>query len=375
MVTALRDQSQRVTPVCAWPAPFARLALLLVFTQAVTGCSTVGFYRQAVSGQLAIMRSREPIQQLLEDGQLSPALHAKLQLVQEIRKFASEELDLPIQDQFTSYVDLGRPYAVWNVFATPEFSTQPMEWCFPIAGCVSYRGYFGEQDAEGYAQQLRSAGLDVYVGGVVAYSSLGWFSDPVLSSFITRADWQLASLVFHELAHQLAYVPGDTDFNESFATAVEMEGLSRWLTYKYPLPEQGTLRTEVETFRARQAQFVLLIRQTTQDLEELYAAGGDPMELRSLKRQRLDELREDYVRLRAQWAGYGGYDQWFEGPLNNAQLATVTLYNRYLPFFQRLLGKQSENLGAFYTEVKKISKMPKQSREAVLSDITEPDLP
>lgn len=358
MVTALRDKTGQLGHSCT------RLALLAVLVQSLAACSTVGFYTQAVSGQWALMRSREPIDAMLGEEQLSPQLRSKLELVQEIRQFAGNELKLPIAGQYTSYVELGRPYAVWNVFATPEFSMEPVDWCFPVAGCVSYRGYFDEQDAQAYARKLRLQGLDVYVGGVAAYSSLGWFSDPVLSSFIGRADWQLASLIFHELAHQVVYVAGDTDFNESFATAVEMEGLSRWLDYKYPGAESGTIKGQVDTFRARQQQFVTLIRETTDELSGLYQGNHDEMTLRDLKEQRFDRLRTQYGLLRAQWDDYPGYDQWFMSDLNNAQLVTVTLYNQHLPFFQRLLADKRNDLEVFYKEVKKFSRMPKLSREA-----------
>lgn len=360
MVTALRDKSQRIGSL------FARLGLLAAALQLVAACSTIKFYGQAVAGHIAIMKSRQPIQKLLDKQELTPALHAKLELVQEIRGFAGASLKLPVDGQYTSYVDLGRPYVVWNVFAAAEFSVTPVNWCFPVAGCVSYRGYFDESDAQEFAETLRGQGMDVYVGGVAAYSSLGWFADPVLSSFIGRADWQLAALLFHELAHQIVYVGGDTDFNESFATAVEIEGLNRWLSDRYSLPEQESIRQEVEEYRSRQQQFVALVRETADDLAQLYGQEHDQGELRRLKRQRLAQMQSDYSSLRKRWGGFAGYDQWFAAGPNNAQLATVTLYNRHLPFFQRLLAAHEGDMESFYKEVKKISRMSKQCREAFL---------
>jgi predicted aminopeptidase len=228
----------------------------------------VSYYSQAARGQLAILTSREKIEGLLQDPQLPAELREQFELVLQIREFAAQELQLPVADNYSTYVDLGREHVVWNVFAAPEFSTQAVNWCYPIAGCVSYRGYFSESSAEAYARELEQAGFDVYTGGVDAYSTLGWFDDSLLSSVVNRSDHQLAGLIFHELAHQVVFAPGDTTFNESFATAVEREGIRRWAQ---ALGKQQ-LYLDAEQNLARQAEFVALISHWQEQFEVLYSS-------------------------------------------------------------------------------------------------------
>ena len=206
-----------------------RIARLLTIAGAVlplSGC----YLLQAAGGQMEISAKREPIAEVIADAATPPQLRARLEYVANARDFASRELGLPDNESYRSYADLDRPYVVWNVFAAPEFSVEPRRWCFPIAGCVVYRGYFSEEAAQHYASRLRRRGDDAAVGGVAAYSTLGHFKDPVLSTMLGWSDAQLAATLFHELAHQVVYVPGDSEFNESFATVVEEAGLERWLT-------------------------------------------------------------------------------------------------------------------------------------------------
>lgn len=206
-------------------AHWGKLILVALFCTTLVACESISYYSQAVNGQLFLLRHRQDIQDLIDDAATPVELGDKLAVVLSIREFAEQSLGLPVQGNFATYVDLQRQFVVWNVFATPEFSMGPVTWCYPIAGCVSYRGYFDESDARTFADKTRQDGFDVYVGGVAAYSTLGWFDDSLLNTVIGREDYQLASLIFHELAHQQVYVKGDTDFNESFATAVEREGL------------------------------------------------------------------------------------------------------------------------------------------------------
>lgn len=336
-----------------------KAVILLLVSILLVSCETVGYYTQAARGQLAIVFGREDIQRLLREEDLTPELRKKFGKVMQIREFAEQELLLPLGENYLSYVDLEREHVVWNVFAAPEFSTDPRNWCYPIAGCVSYRGYFSELAAQRYAEQLRSDGFDVYTGGVDAYSTLGWFEDSLLSTVISRADYQLAGLIFHELAHQLAYVPGDTTFNESFASAVEREGLRRWLL------SDGQLETiEIaEVDRNRQQQFVTLVIKYRDRLTGLYEKEMTPSLMRAEKIQLQNQLRSEYERLKQEWQGYAGYDGWFSQSLNNAQLSTVGSYNDMVPFFNDLLEQSNGSLALFYGEVKRIAELSAVERE------------
>lgn len=342
---------------------FVSLSLLLV------SCETVGYYTQAARGQLSILLARESIDTLLNDADLDPKLRAKLSLVMEVRDFAESELKLPVANSYSSYVDVGREHVVWNVFAAPEFSTSAVNWCYPIAGCVSYRGYFNEEAAESFAMQTAAEGYEVYTGGVDAYSTLGWFEDSVLSTVIKRADYQLAALIFHELAHQVVYLPGDTTFNESFATAVEREGLRRWLSLK---EDVATLAVAAEN-TARQREFVQLVMDYQQRFEELYVSEQTEANKRLIKQQLKDKLRADYELLKVSWKGYTGYDGWFANSLNNAQLSTVSAYNDLVPFFNAELLLQEGDLAAFYQRVIDLSVSGADARTAVIEQFLKKD--
>ncbi len=328
-------------------------------------CETVSYYSQAARGQAAIVLGREDIQKLLTNEDLPDNLQEKFTLVLEIRQFAQQQLLLPVNDNYSSYVELDREHVVWNVFAAPEFSTDPINWCFPIAGCVSYRGYFSESAARRYADKLESDGYDVYTGGVDAYSTLGWFEDPLLSSVLNRSNYQLAGLVFHELAHQLAYLPGDTRFNESFATAVEREGLRRWLrdSGEPQIMERARLDNE------RQEQFVELIESYREKFEELFSQDLTEAEMRMQKRELQAELRGEYQLLKQAWGGYAGYENWFAQSLNNAQLSTVSSYNQLIPYFNGLLAQSDGDLRLFYAEVQRISELSEEQRALLLPEI------
>jgi predicted aminopeptidase len=340
---------------------FFALCLLLA------GCESLSYYGQAVRGQLALMQSRESIADLLEDPTLDPTLHQRLDTFMQLRGFAADALHLPVGHNYEDLVRQQSPFVTWNVFAAPEFSLAPRQWCYPVAGCVSYRGYFKEEAARHYAADLGKDGWDVYVGGVSAYSTLGWFNDPLLSSVLERETWQLASVLFHELAHQQVYAPGDTEFNESFATAVEQEGLRRWLD---SAGLSGEARSSVLLASVQEQQhrdgFVALVQGAVQDLNTLYASTSDVELLRRAKQARLEQLRRDYAALKLQWGGYAGYDNWFKQPLNNAQLATVATYNNLVPAFQALLAQQHGDLEAFYREVAALAALDRPTRHARL---------
>jgi predicted aminopeptidase len=321
----------------------------MLATVVLSGCETIGYYSQAASGQLYILTHRQSIHAMLASEDTGGLLRSRLAAVEAIRQFALQELALPLGKQYSTYVDVGRPYVVWNVFAAPEFSTQPKTWCYPIAGCVSYRGYFSEQAANAFAGKTAAEGYEVYVGGVAAYSTLGWFSDPVLNTVIQRDTHQLAALIFHELAHQVVYFPGDTEFNESFATTVERLGMQRWLETAIDNDaERERILEQANQDIQRQSDFIALVTAAVADLQDIYDSGLPDSEMRVAKASRLAQLREQYVLQKTAWGGYAGYDDWFSRDLNNAQLSTVTTYNNLVPELMTLFTAAGEDFEAFY---------------------------
>lgn len=346
-------------------------ALLLLCLSLVGGCETLGWYGQAIGGQWEILRKQEDIETLLADPDTPAPLRERLEGVLAIREFADTELQLPVGDSYTRYVDLERPYVLWNVFATPPFSLQPVEWCYPIAGCVGYRGYFSRARAYEKAQSLRDRGLDVHVGGVAAYSTLGWFDDPVFNTLINRSEDSLAALLFHELAHRQYYLPGDTAFNEGFATAVEREGLRRWLDSRAVADaEQARILRQSRLAAKRQEQFVSLVQSTMDRLRKLYASDLPAGRMRLRKDRILAGLRDDYARHREEvWEGRGWYDGFFTGELNNAHLITVGTYFDWVPAFERLLADLEGSLPLFYAEVARIGELPTDRRRRELQDL------
>ncbi|MEX0900700.1 MAG: aminopeptidase [Gammaproteobacteria bacterium] len=315
--------------------------LLIMSLLLLQGC----YYGQAIRGQMELLNKREPIADLIADPSTPDALRERLERARAIRAFASVELGLPDNASYTTYADLGRPYAVWNVTATEEFSVQPVVWCFPFVGCVPYRGYFNEDAAHSFADQYRASGHDVRVGGVSAYSTLGWFSDPLLNTMLDRDEMALAAVIFHELAHQKLYVKGDTAFNEAFATVVEEEGVRRWLAAQ----GRADAISEYRARRARSERFSELLRATRDELRELFAGATAPEAMRESKAALYDALRARYRRVREEeWGGYTGYDRWFERALNNADLAAVGTYNDRAPALRELLASLDGDLAAFY---------------------------
>jgi predicted aminopeptidase len=320
------------------PRWLALSILLSGLAPVLAGCESIAYYRQAIGGQLEILGAARPVDAWLADPSTPPELRARLDLARRIREFASRELGLPDNKSYTSYADLGRPFVVWNVFAAPEFSVAPKKECFPFTGCVSYRGFFSEQDARRHAERLRAEGYDVYVGGVPAYSTLGWFDDPLLSTFIRYPDAQLARLVFHELSHQLVYAADDTTFNESFAVSVEQEGVRRWL--------KAEGRTEeLQAFNAlekRRQQFSRKVKEASERLKDVYQQGLPADTVRRRKAEEFELLRKDYPK-------------GVPAEPNNAFLVSVALYTELVPEFEELL-RESGSLEAYYARVRELAK-------------------
>jgi predicted aminopeptidase len=336
-----------------------KAALVMLVLVSLIACETIGYYEQAVRGQLSILWSRQQIDELLQSGAVSEELRQKLTTVRSAREFAIQQLLLPGGKGYQTYVELDREHVVWNVFAAPEFSIDPVNWCYPVAGCVSYRGYFSEAGAVKFANKLENEGYDVYTGGVDAYSTLGWFDDPLLSTVINRADYQLVALVFHELAHQKVYLPGDTTFNESFATLVEREGLRRWLVSQ----NSSELMARADQQSQRQQQFIDLVIGYRDRFEGLYDSEMSQMNKRTRKTALQEEMRSSYAQLKRSWGGAPSYDSWFASSLNNAQLSTVSSYNELVPAFQALLNSQQGDMAAFYEQVELLAELEEDERE------------
>lgn len=352
------------------------LLLILVtgISLALLACSDFGYYRQSVAGHLSIMAKRQPITALLSDPDRPDRLKEELRLVLAVREYADEALGLPVKESFSTYADIERPYVVWNVVAAPAYSLAAREWCFPVAGCVPYRGYYAEADALQFAASLREQGLDTHVYGVSAYSTLGWFDDPVLSSFVTYPDWALAGLLFHELAHQVVYADDDGDFNEAFATLVEQEGVRRWLQANRSEDEQGKYRR----YRERDDQFQALVAVTRQRLLACYDEaryGFANAEKQACKDASFVQMRQGYEDLRQQWNGDTRYDRWFEQGLNNARFISAQTYRHNLPAFELLLRQQQGDLPGFYAAAKRLSKLPPVERRQAMSDLRKASSP
>lgn len=340
----------------------ASLAVLAVGALLLGGCTTLGYYAQSVRGQLGLLYRAEPIDRLLADPNTPPPLAGRLQRVGDMLEFAAGELELPHGGSYRDYVDVGSEALVWTVVATEAFSLEPRQWCFPVIGCTSYRGYFGRGDAQRYAGRLRDEGLDVAVERVPAYSTLGWFDDPLPSTVIDWPEYQLAGLIFHELAHQRLYLAGDSAFNEGYATLVEEEGVERWLARH---GDPGA-RRRYRASQARQADFLALLAATRTRLQSLYAGPGGAAEKRAAKAAVLDGLRADYRQVRRCWDGYAGYDEWFDRPLNNAHLAAIATYRDRVPAFERLLHEVQGDLGRFHAAAEALAALPAATREREL---------
>lgn len=339
----------------------------LAAVTALAGCSNVGYVAQALQGHLDLLQRSRPVEDWLGDPATPPALHARLELAQRLRAFAVAELKLPDNRSYKRYAELDRKAVVWNVVAAPELSLTLQTWCWPVMGCVGYRGYFRRDGADALAAELKAEGREVWVYGVPAYSTLGWSEwlggDPLLSTFIGWPEGELARLVFHELAHQVAYAQDDTPFNESFATAVERLGVRRWLDTH----ADAAARAEYERFDARRRAFRALVGETRESLRALYASDADDATKRARKAELMAAMRARHAALKAgEWAGYAGYDAWFDNA-NNAALGVQAAYDEWVPAFERLFEAEGADFKRFYAEVARLAALPKAERRAALA--------
>jgi len=354
-------------------------SVLAVLLLAVTaGCHSLGYYSQAVRGHLQIICRATAIKKVLADPQTPESLKEKLRLVLALRDYAERDLKLPPNRHYLKYADLERRFVVWNVYAAPEFSLEARTWWYPVVGSLKYQGYFAESNARKYAEKLAARGYDVFVGGVEAYSTLGWFSDPVLNTFIHDDDSDLAELLFHELAHERVFVAGDTDFNEAFATAVAEQGVRQWL-------RSAGRSSELEQYELegrRRGQFVALVIRARERLGQLYGESGESESvaskaseaaernsLRLNKQIVLDDLRRDYEQLKSTWGGNGGYDSWFKQPLNNAHLNDVDTCYALVPAFRWMWESDNGDWKKFYADVEALGKLRKEERHRRLKEL------
>lgn len=336
---------------------------------ALSGCEGVGYYRQAIAGEYEILAHKKPIATLIADPATPPKLKAQFETILKLRQFASEELKEPADKSYINYTDLHRPYVVWNVNVASPLSLEPHTWWFLVVGRASYRGYFNENAAQRYAEKWKKRGWDVYVDGIETYSTLGWFHDPLLNTFIYDSEPDLADIIFHELGHRRLFVPGDTDFNEAFATTVAAEGVRRWYNAGHDPKEYERFLTE----RRHENDFVRLVLASRDQLQTLYSDGSLPdVEKLRRKDEIIRQLRDNYAKLKTRWGvKKSGYDYWFSEPINNAKLNTVAAYYDLEPGFQALLRAQGGDMEKFYNAVNELAKLPLDKRHAALGGTAE----
>jgi predicted aminopeptidase len=335
--------------------------LLILVCLALGGCGTL-YVAQAARGQMQILTAREPIKRVLSNPKTDPGLRKRLEVVRAAREFASRELGLPNNKSYTSYADLKREFVVWSVVATPEFSVEPREWCFPIVGCVAYRGYFRQASAEKFADALRAQGFDTIVGGVPAYSTLGKFNDPILNTMMSYGDDELASIMFHELSHQVIYIADDTSFNEAFAVTVEQEGLARWLRSHGREDEL----TKYHKRRERQAEGVALVTRFRRELKMLYGTDLPAAAMRARKAEVFARLVRELRELDSRYGTQSGLASELDGKPNNARLASLATYYECVPGFEKLLADEQRDLRRFFAAVRTLAQLPREERHARL---------
>ena len=342
-----------------------RKLLLLFGALTVSACSSFGYYMDLMAGHSELLEQRKPVSEIIADKETSSILRNLLTKSQKIRNFASKKLYLPENDSYRMYADLKRRYAVWNVVAAAEFSVQPKKWCFMFVGCLSYRGYFSKEDAINYANELKAEGYDVYVAGAKAYSTLGWFDDPLLNTMMYKSEARRAGIIFHELAHQVVYIENDSAFNEAFATTVEQEGIRRWMIAK----DEGEKYQEYLVDKKRDSEINQLLQETREKLKKLYKTKVSKEEKRQQKKAVFSLMQKQYGALKKSWGGYSAYDAWMKQELNNSHLLLIATYHDLVPTFKSMLENENNNLKRFYASVKKYGELDKKDRNVQLKQL------
>jgi len=354
---------------------YLKRIVLLMILGGISGCGTVGYYAQAVGGHLSLMSKRESLEKVMASEDTDAEIKRKLEMLRDARVFAVDRLSLPQNKSYTTFVKTGKKFITWNVVATPEFSMVPKQWCFPVAGCVLYRGYFAESRAQSYEATLKEQGFDTQLGGASAYSTLGWFNDPLMDTMLRGSDIRLVGLIFHELAHQLLYIKDDSSFNEAFATFVEQQGSREWLTAQ---GREDTLPL-FEAYLQRQLDFNDLLQVTRADLVNLYKDASAPTaneldasvaeDLRERKQAVFTNMLARYDTLKSErWDNFTGYDNWFKKEMNNARLIAVSTYLKWVPAFAAMFDEVGDDFEAFYALAKEISAKSYDERQALLID-------
>ncbi len=360
------------------PFSVARLCLVAAMAASLSACGNIGYYVQQARGHVAMLQAARPVSEIIADASTEPALKTKLETTQRIRAYASDSLALPRNASYTRYADLKRPNVLWNVVATPALSLNAKQWCFIVAGCISYRGYYDKAAAEAEVQALQAQGFDVALQGVPAYSTLGklswlgaWSADPLLNTFITYPEGELARLIFHELAHQVAYASDDSTFNESFATAVEQLGVARYLEES----ANTHTRSEYAALEARRDDFRALLQSTHDSLKTLYQSAQSDDAKQREKARVFEQLQAKYAALKnsnkAHWRNadgtpYTGYDRYFAQALNNAHIAGLSTYTAQVASFERLYAREGKRFEKFYARVHALAKLPAAERNKQL---------
>ncbi|MBU2710757.1 aminopeptidase [Zooshikella harenae] len=353
-------------PVAIGRVFVCRAVILLLFAALITSCETIHYYQQAAFGQLDVVQRRKPVVDVVDTTD-DVLLKQQLDLSQQLLHFAEQKLHLPVGNSYQHYADLERAYIVWNVFAAPELSLEQKTWCYPLVGCLAYRGYYHEADALQSATRLQDGGFDTYVAGIKAYSTLGWFNDPLLNTFIHFPEAHLAELLIHELAHQWLYVPGDTDFNESLATVVALEGVKRWYLQAHPEADPlGPLQDRLQ-FEDEFTRWLLGYRQQLGAVYRSHLADDQKLQQKHIVTA---AIQQDYQKLRqGPWKQWSVYDEWIATGLNNAKLASIASYYRWVPALQTLLAQQ-QTLSAFYKACEVLAELDQADREAALMKLS-----
>lgn len=342
---------------------YFRLISILLIVVSLSGCASFNYYRQSIQGQFEVLQKRQDIGNILKENNISDSLRNKLNTVLLLRNFSTEQLGLPKNNSYLSYADLQRDYVIWNIFANEEFSLEPVNWCYLIVGCLSYRGYFSQSEAQQHAAELREQGYDIYLGGVSAYSTLGWFDDPVLNTMLRWSDVRLAAVMFHELAHQQLYIKNDTEFNEAYADAVAHIGVTKWLEQKH----DKSLLKEYQESQYQENQFVDLIMHYKSILNDIYQSSENEVKKRKLKKDSLQKMRNEYFELSKTWER-NPYNIWFSTEMNNAKFAAIVTYRKYVPAFLEIYEKLKNDLPRFYSLSKSLSNCKPMKRKGILKN-------